>query len=98
METNMNQIRQKRGAQFKAKVAIEALKGNLTLSELATKYDVDPRQITRWKNQLIDESETIFVHKATQRRAVADLEKDEIRRELNETIRNVEFLKKKLEK
>jgi transposase-like protein len=68
------------------------------LSELATKCDIDPRQITRWKNQLIDESETIFVHKTTQRRAVADLEKEEIRRELNETLRNVEYLKKKLDK
>lgn len=98
MENSMNQTRQKRSAQFKAKVAIESLKGDLTLSELAAKYNIDPRQITRWKNQLIDESETIFVHKKTQRRAVVDLEKDEIRRELNETLRNIEFLKKKLDK
>jgi transposase len=94
----MNQKRQKRGAEFKAKIAIEALKGDLTLSELSTKYDIDPRQITRWKNQLIDESETIFVHKTTQRRSIIDLEKAEIRRELNETLRNVEYLKKKLDK
>jgi transposase len=94
----MNQNRQKRSAQFKAKVALEALKNELTLSQLATKYDVDPRQITRWKNQLIDESESIFVHKTTQRREVLDLEKEQIRRELNETLRNVEYLKKKLDK
>ena len=94
----MNQNRQRRTPQFKAKLAIEALKGDLTLSELAAKYDVDPRQITRWKNQLLDESESIFVHKITQRRTVADLEKEEIRRELNETLRNIEYLKKKLGK
>lgn len=94
----MSQNRQKRSPQFKAKLAIEALKGDLTLSELATKYDIDPRQITRWKNQLIDESESIFVHKTTQRRGVVDFEKEEIRRELNETLRNVEYLKKKLDK
>lgn len=94
----MSQNRPKRSAQFKAKVAIEALKGDLTLSELATKYDIDPRQITRWKNQLIDESEAIFIHKTTQRRTTMDLEKEEIRRELNETLRNIEYLKKKLDK
>jgi transposase-like protein len=94
----MSQNRQKRSAQFKAKVAIEALIGDLTLSELVMKYDIDPRQITRWKNQLIDESESIFIHKTTQRRATIDLEKEEIRRELNETLRNVEYLKKKLDK
>jgi transposase-like protein len=93
----MSQNRQKRTPQFKAKVAIEALKGDLTLSQLAEKYDIDPRQITRWKNQLIDSSESLFVHKATQRRAVVDLEKEEIRRELNETLRNLEYLKKKLD-
>ena len=94
----MSQNRQKRGAQFKAKIAIEALKGDLTLSELSTKYDIDPRQITRWRNQLIDESESIFVHKTTQRRTTIDIEKNEIRRELNETLRNIEYLKKKLDK
>lgn len=94
----MNQNRQKRNPQFKAKVAIEALKGELTLSQLAEKYDIDPRQITRWKNQLIDSSESLFIHKTTQRRAVADLEKEEIRRELNEALRNIEYLKKKLDK
>ena len=94
----MSQNRQKRTPQFKAKLAIEALQGNLTLSELATKYDIDPRQITRWKNQLIDSCESLFVHKTTQRRAVADMEKEEMRRELNETLRNIEYLKKKLDK
>lgn len=94
----MSQNRQRRTPQFKAKLAIEALKGDLTLSQLAEKYDIDPRQITRWKNQLLDESESIFVHKTTQRRTQADLEKEEIRRELNETLRNVEYLKKKLER
>jgi transposase-like protein len=93
----VSQNRQKRTPQFKAKVAIEALKGDLTLSQLAEKYDIDPRQITRWKNQLIDSSESLFVHKATRRRAVVDLEKEEIRRELNETLRNLEYLKKKLD-
>lgn len=94
----MSQNRQIRTPQFKAKVAIEALKGDLTLSQIAEKYDIDPRQITRWKNQLLDSSESLFVHKTTQRRAVVDLEKDEIRRELNETLRNLEYLKKKLDK
>ena len=94
----MSQNRQRRTPKLKAKLAIEALKGDMTLSQLAEKYDIDPRQITRWKNQLLDESESIFVHKLTQRRTVEDLEREEIRRELNETLRNVEYLKKKLEK
>lgn len=37
---------------FKAKVAIAAIKGDKTLSELAQQYDVHANQITQWKTQL----------------------------------------------
>ncbi|MFH1852890.1 MAG: transposase, partial [Candidatus Neomarinimicrobiota bacterium] len=37
-------------AAFKAKVALEALKGEFTLSEIAERYDVHPNQIQRWKS------------------------------------------------
>lgn len=37
---------------FKAKVAIEAIKGIKTLSELATEYKIHPNQISSWKKQL----------------------------------------------
>ncbi len=37
---------------FKAKIAIEAIKGIKTLSELATEYKIHPNQISTWKKQL----------------------------------------------
>lgn len=43
--------RRKFSAEFKANVALEALAGELTLAELASKYDVHPTQITSWKRQ-----------------------------------------------
>ncbi len=43
--------RRKFSAEFKAKVALEALSGELTLAELASKYDVHPTQIADWKRQ-----------------------------------------------
>jgi transposase len=41
-------------ASFKSKVALEAIKGDMTLAELASKYGVNPVMVTRWKKQAID--------------------------------------------
>ena len=45
---------------FKAKVALEALKGETTLAEIAERYDVHPNQIQRWKNMLTDGAVDVF--------------------------------------
>jgi len=41
-------------AEFKAKVALEAIKGIKSLSELASKYEVHPNQISQWKRILLE--------------------------------------------
>jgi len=45
---------------FKAKVALEAIRGEKTLAELAKQYDVHPNQITDWKNQMIERAASVF--------------------------------------
>jgi transposase len=45
---------------FKAKVALEALKGDQAIVELAERYQVHPNQITDWKKQLLEHAEEIF--------------------------------------
>ena len=45
---------------FKAKVALEALKGEQTLVELSGRYQVHPNQITEWKRQLLEHAPDIF--------------------------------------
>ena len=56
--------RRKFSAEFKAKVAIEALSGELTLAELASKYDVHPTQIAGWKRQAKEGMVAAFSGKA----------------------------------
>jgi transposase-like protein len=52
--------RRNHGAAFKAKVAVEAVKGEQTLSELAQRFQVHPNQITMWKKQLLDRASDVF--------------------------------------
>lgn len=49
---------------FKAKVALAALKGDRTMSELATQFDLHPNQIKQWKDQLLDGVADVFDDKA----------------------------------
>jgi transposase len=45
---------------FKAKVALAAVRGEKTLSELAQLFDVHPNQITQWKGQLQEGASEVF--------------------------------------
>ena len=45
---------------FKSKVAIEALREQKTISEIAGQFQIHPNQVTKWKKQLLDGSPAIF--------------------------------------
>jgi transposase len=49
---------------FKAKVAMEAIKGEATLAELAQRFDVHPNQINQWRGQLVERAEEVFARPA----------------------------------
>jgi len=56
--------RKRYSAEFKARVALEALRGELTVSQLATKHGVHQTMIGEWKRQALDGLATVFSGKA----------------------------------
>ena len=52
--------RRNHSSAFKAKVALDAIRGDKTLAELAKLHDVHPNQITDWKNQLLKGAANVF--------------------------------------
>jgi len=56
----MSKKRRNHSAAFKAKVALDAIKGDKTLSELASQYSLHPNQIQQWKKKLLEGSKDLF--------------------------------------
>ena len=52
--------RRNHSGSFKAKVALAALRGDKTLTEIAQQYEVHPNQVTEWKRQLQERAAAVF--------------------------------------
>lgn len=87
--------RKPRSAAFKKKVAIEALREDQTLSELASKHGVHPIQISKWKKELIEGAESVFENR---RRCPQDDQtpREELERKIGQLTVELDFLKKTL--
>lgn len=90
--------RKKHDDSFKARVALEALKGELTISELASKYDIHPNQIRQWRKQLLDNASEIFSRKRDPRIEELEQVKDELYKKIGRQDVEIDFLKKTLKK
>jgi transposase-like protein len=76
---------------FKAKVAAEAIKGELTTAEISAKYGVHQTQIARWKKQALENLPGIFEGKILSSKNRDDAEKDELYKEIGKMKVKLDF-------
>ena len=58
----MKKKRRNHSPAFKAKVALAAIRGDRTVSEIAQQFNVHPNQIQNWKKRLVDSAEEVFAN------------------------------------
>lgn len=93
----MKQQRKKHSGSFKAKVALEAVKGERTLNELAGHFEVHPSQVVQWKQRLVAGASDIF-NGGEERDAVREGQlRDRLYQEIGQMKVELDWLKKKPE-
>jgi transposase len=84
--------RNRYSAEFKAKVALEAIRGEQTIQELGSRYGVHPNQITNWKRQAIDNLAETFSTKAERTRTNDDPQIKELHAKIGQLTVERDFL------
>ena len=89
--------RKRYSAEFKARVALEALKGHQTVNELASTYGVHPTQITHWKHRLQQEMPEIFSARRAKREDAQEALQAQLYQQIGQLKVELDWLKKKLD-
>jgi transposase len=85
-------------AEFKAKVALAAIKGEKTLTELAEQFDVHANQITGWKSQLLEGAAGVFGSEAKAETTAAAVDLKTLHAKIGELTLENDFLEGALTK
>ncbi len=86
--------RRRYSAEFKAKVAREALRGELTIAQLAAKHRVDQTLINAWKRQAVEGMAAVFSDKAEAAEAARGAEVERLHAKIGELVVERDFLRR----
>jgi transposase-like protein len=92
----MTTTRKQYSAQFKARVAVEAIRGEKTLSQLGSQFKVHPMQIAKWRKAAIEQLPELFVDGRTRKPTSGEADNDALYQEIGRLKVELDWLKKKV--
>lgn len=91
----MTKNRRRFSAEYKFRVALEAAKGEETISELASNHGLHPNQISQWKRQLLESGADVFSRHSDKAAQAENAEQSELYEQIGRLKMELEWLKKK---
>ena len=88
--------RQRRNKDFKFKVALEAIRNEKQINEIAAQYSVHPNQVAEWKRQLLEKGPTIFATNVEKADKQNHDKSDTLYKTIGHQQVQIDWLKKKL--
>lgn len=93
----MSRKRRRFDGKFKSKVALEAIRGLRTVSEIAKQFKVHPNQVTLWKKQLLEGADDVFENSSgSSKKKEDEPEASELYEQIGRLKVELEWLKKKV--
>ena len=92
----MTTTRKQYSPKFKARVAIEAIRGDKTLSQLGSQFKVHPIQIAKWRKSALDQLPELFVDGRKGKSRNGEAESDALYEEIGRLKVELDWLKKKV--
>jgi transposase-like protein len=92
---SMTTTRKQYNPKFKARVAIEAIRGEKTLSQLGSQFKVHPIQIAKWRKAALEQLPELFVDGRTRKTRTGEAESNALYEEIGRLKVELDWLKKK---
>jgi putative transposase len=92
----MTTTRKQYSPKFKARVAVEAIRGEKTLSQLGSQFKIHPIQIAKWRKSALEQLPELFVDGRSRQRRNGEMDSNSLYEEIGRLKVELDWLKKKV--